>query len=134
MRRAGGFRREMGRLFATLRRLRSAAAALAILAAALAAAAGFTPLDPRAQVRAMGRGVNILSDDPFWEPHGAARFRARHFRIIRRGGFRTVRINLQAFCHMDSDGRLDRGQGRTVDFRISVVIMTSNSRSADQLL
>src|SRR5262245_57543559 len=32
------------------------------------------------------------------------------------------------------DGRLTDGQGRTVDFRNTVVIMTSNIRSADQLL
>jgi ATP-dependent Clp protease ATP-binding subunit ClpB len=32
------------------------------------------------------------------------------------------------------DGRLTDGQGRTVDFRNTLVIMTSNIRSADQLL
>ena len=32
------------------------------------------------------------------------------------------------------DGRLTDGQGRTVDFRNTVVIMTSNIRSQDQLL
>ena len=32
------------------------------------------------------------------------------------------------------DGRLTDGQGRTVDFRNTVVIMTSNIRSTDQLL
>ncbi len=32
------------------------------------------------------------------------------------------------------DGRLTDGQGRTVDFRNTVVIMTSNIRSADRLL
>jgi ATP-dependent Clp protease ATP-binding subunit ClpB len=32
------------------------------------------------------------------------------------------------------DGRLTDGQGRTVDFRNTVVIMTSNIQSADQLL
>jgi endoglucanase len=85
----------------------AAAALLAVAAGSGARAAVFTPVDPHAQVRAMGRGVNILGYDPFWAPHGHARFQARHFGIIRRGGFATVRVNLQAFSHMDAEGRLD---------------------------
>ena len=55
----------------------------------------------------MGRGVNVLGYDPLWKDPAVGRFQPRHFRLIRDGGFRTVRMNLQAFAHMDADGRLD---------------------------
>lgn len=64
-------------------------------------------LDPQVQVSQMRRGVNILGYDPLWKPGGQARFQARHFAIIRQGGFETVRIALEAFAHMDAQNRLD---------------------------
>jgi endoglucanase len=68
------------------------------------------PADPdRAQVVAsnLGAGINILSSDPFWSRAGTPRFKLVDFRRIRDRGFRTVRINLQAFAHMDASLALE---------------------------
>jgi endoglucanase len=105
----------MIRLTAALRRA-LAAAATAVLACAPAHAAGVRPLDPQVQVRSLGRGVNILGYDPLWEARGEPRFNARHFRLIRQGGFRTVRVNLQAFGHMNAQDRLDPRWLKTLDW------------------
>ncbi|MEO7277604.1 MAG: glycoside hydrolase family 5 protein [Sphingomicrobium sp.] len=53
------------------------------------------------------RGVNVLGYDPYWTASGERRFEWRHFAEIRKAGFDFVRVNLQAFSHMDSDNRLD---------------------------
>lgn len=60
---------------------------------------------PSPQLR---RGVNVLGYDPIWQDPARARFEARHFAEIRRGGFDFVRVNLFAFRHMDAAGRIDR--------------------------
>jgi endoglucanase len=48
------------------------------------------------QVKRLGRGVNIIGYDPLWQDFAKARFKDRHFALIREAGFRTVRINLHA--------------------------------------
>src|ERR1051325_4236584 len=48
----------------------------------------------------LGRGVNVLGYDPIWNDFTKARFQARHFRLIKQGGFDTIRVNLQPFRHM----------------------------------
>ena len=53
------------------------------------------------------RGVNVLGYDPYWTDASKRRFEWRHFAEIRRAGFDHVRINLQAFRHMDSANRLE---------------------------
>jgi endoglucanase len=53
------------------------------------------------------RGVNVLGYDPYWKDVSKRRFQWRHFAEIRRGGFDFVRLNLQAFSHMDEQNRLD---------------------------
>jgi endoglucanase len=53
------------------------------------------------QVAAMGRGVNIVGYDPLWRDASKARFQTRHFKIIKDGGFNSVRINLYGFRHMN---------------------------------
>ena len=58
------------------------------------------------QVKSMGRGVNIIGYDPMWRDPTRARFQLRHLRVIRDGGFSTVRINLQAFAYLDANGHL----------------------------
>ena len=63
-------------------------------------------MDPFDQVKRMGRGVNILGYDPIWRDLSKARFKESHFKRIREGGFQTVRVNLQAFRHMDAEDRL----------------------------
>jgi endoglucanase len=83
------------------------ASGLALLAArAQAAPPAFEPITPEQQVARMGRGVNVLGYDPYWQD-GPAHFQAKHFAEIKKAGFSTLRVNLQAFKHMDRDGRLD---------------------------
>jgi endoglucanase len=61
------------------------------------------------------RGVNIIGYDPLWNDPASARFKARHFRIIRQGGFDFVRVVLQSFRHMDAQNRLDPQWLATLD-------------------
>jgi endoglucanase len=78
----------------------------------------FTPLDPFEQVKQMGRGVNILGYDPIWRNFANARFKERHFKTIHDGGFQTVRVNLQAFRHMNTQNELDPAWFTTLDWVI----------------
>lgn len=81
---------------------------LATIGLALALPAAAREITPEAQVAAMKRGVNVLGYDPLWKDPAKARFQLdRHFKTIKAGGFDTVRVNLQAFAHMDAEGRLD---------------------------
>ncbi|HZU27195.1 MAG TPA: glycoside hydrolase family 5 protein [Bryobacteraceae bacterium] len=86
-----------------------------------AAVAADTP-DAFQQVRRMGRGVNILGYDPIWKNPAKARFKERHFQAIHDGGFQTVRLNLQAFAHMDADYKLDPGWMRTLDWAVNTAL------------
>jgi endoglucanase len=72
-------------------------------------------ITPQAQVRAMARGVNILGYDPIWSDPTKARFRLDHLARIKQGGFDTVRVNLQAFEHMDAEHRIDPAWLATLD-------------------
>ncbi len=69
----------------------------------------------RDQVKTMARGINVLGYDPLWKDPAQARFQMRHFKTIKDGGFDTVRVNLQAFSHMDADNRLDPAWLKTLD-------------------
>jgi endoglucanase len=82
------------------------------LATAGPAAAEVTP---QAQVKLMARGVNILSGDPIWRNQAQARFRLDHLARIKQGGFDTVRVNLNAFEHMDAEHRLAPAWLATLD-------------------
>ncbi|MFL6737514.1 MAG: glycoside hydrolase family 5 protein [Sphingomonas sp.] len=82
-----------------------ALASLGAAPAALAAQAASPALQQSDQP--FRRGVNVLGYDPFWNEGGKRRFEWRHFGEIRRAGFDFVRINLQAFRHMDVNGRLE---------------------------
>jgi len=73
-------------------------------------------MDPFEQVKAMGRGVNILGYDPLWRDSAKARFKAGHFERIHAGGFQTVRVNLHAFGHLDADNHLDPAWLETLDW------------------
>jgi endoglucanase len=59
--------------------------------------------DAFAQNAKMARGVNIIGYDPLWNSFEERRLQADHFRIIKEGGFSTVRINLHPFRHMDEN-------------------------------
>src|SRR5689334_3995303 len=52
------------------------------------------PLPAAAQVEGMQRGVNIVGYDPLWRDASKARFKPRHFELIRQAGFNSVRIVL----------------------------------------
>ena len=67
----------------------------------------YMPIDAFAQTAQMGRGVAVLSEDPGWTDPAKARFKARHFKLIRAAGFDTVRMVLTSFDHMDASLRLD---------------------------
>jgi len=64
----------------------------------------------------LGRGVNIIGYDPLWTDRSQARFKTKHFRILHDGGFQSVRVNLQAFSHMDADNQLDPRWLATLDW------------------
>lgn len=82
--------------------------ALGLASAALAQTAALPPL-------ALKRGVNALGYDPLWSEPSKARFQTRHMQAIRDGGFDHVRLNLHAFEHMDSQGRLSADWLKTLD-------------------
>lgn len=75
--------------------------ALLSLFAAAAALAADAPLSAADQVAQMKRGVNIVGYDPLWRDAAKARFKPKHFEIIKDGGFDHVRINLYGFNHMN---------------------------------
>jgi endoglucanase len=77
--------------------------------------------DASSQNRRLGRGVNVLGYDPIWESNDSARFKAEHFRIIRKGGFDTVRVNLHPFRHMGAapEFRLSDSWWRTTDWIVT---------------
>ena len=53
-----------------------------------------------AQNRRLGRGVNILGYDPIWRARDQARFKEKHFALLKEAGFNSVRINLHPFAFM----------------------------------
>lgn len=91
---------------------------------ALAAAVACSPVagrltaqtDPFAQVEKMRRGVNIIGYDPLWDDFAKGRFHERHFQLIHEAGFQTVRVNLQAFSHMDAQNKLDPAWVKTLNW------------------
>ncbi len=89
-------------------------------------------MDPFAQVKQMGRGVNILGYDPLWRDRGRARFQERHFRRIRDGGFQTVRVNLQAFSHMDAENRLSPAWLETLDWVVRQALTNQSTVILDE--
>jgi len=77
-------------------------------------------VDPFEQVKRMGRGVNIIGYDPLWQDPAKARFKEKHFKLIKDGGFGFVRINLHAFDHMEDQGdfRLEDSFINTLDWAV----------------
>jgi len=82
----------------------------------------FTPIDAFAQNAAMARGVNVLGYDPLWFNPSQGRFTPDHFRVIRKGGFSSVRVVLQAFAHMDANNRLDPKWFATLDTMVKAAL------------
>src|SRR5438105_11065715 len=80
-----------------------------VAAAALALAATAAQAQPASTMfeSPFHRGINVLGYDPYWTKISDRRFQWRHFAEIRAAGFDFVRVNLQAFSHMDDQNRLD---------------------------
>jgi endoglucanase len=93
--------------------LRLIVATLALLLAI--APANAAPANPQAAV-ALRRGMNVLGYDPIWQDASKGRFREKHFRAIRDGGFDFIRVNLQAFRHMKPSGELDKAWLERLDW------------------
>lgn len=93
---------------------RAAMAALLVAGCALAAAAD-KPLTPQEQVAQMKRGVNIIGYDPLWKDPAQARFKPRHLKVIKDGGFDHVRIVLHGFRHMNEKLELPASWFATLD-------------------
>jgi endoglucanase len=88
-------------------RLFALALAIATLQATPAIAAPAPAVTLKHGDQPFRRGVNVLGYDPYWTGKGERRFQWRHFAEIRKAGFDHVRVNLQAFSHMDAQNRLD---------------------------
>ena len=63
----------------------------------------FNNPDAFSQNKRLGRGVNIIGYDPIWKSRESGRFREDHFRIIKEGGFSSVRVNIHPFRYMDQN-------------------------------
>lgn len=77
------------------------------IAASPAVAEQLNPPTLRQSEQPFRRGVNVLGYDPYWTEGGKRHFEWRHFAEIRKAGFDFVRVNLQAFRHMDAQNRLE---------------------------
>ncbi|HEY5808923.1 MAG TPA: glycoside hydrolase family 5 protein [Povalibacter sp.] len=96
---------------------------LLLLAAVLpGAVAAEQSVSAAAQVRQMTRGVNIVGYDPLWKDPAQTRFQTRHMEVIRKGGFDTVRIVLQAFSHMDANNKLPQQWFATLDTLVQAAL------------
>ena len=100
--------------------MRAILLALSLIVSAGACAAD--PLSAAEQVKAMGRGVNIVGYDPIWEDASKARFQLRHFKIIKDGGFNTVRINLYGFRQMNEQMVLNPKWFATLDSLVNEAV------------
>jgi len=94
--------------------------AVTILMLAMAYAIEAKPVDAFEQNKKLGRGVNIIGYDPIWRSREQGRFKEKYFKIIKEGGFDTVRINLHSFRHMDKNApyRLSDSWFEIVDWAV----------------
>ncbi|HET9473534.1 MAG TPA: glycoside hydrolase family 5 protein [Steroidobacteraceae bacterium] len=95
---------------------------LFMASAPLLAAAQQSSLSAADQVAQMKRGVNIVGYDPLWQDPAKGRFKPRHFRIIKEGGFDTVRVNLYGFRHMNEKLELAPAWFETLDWLIDEAV------------
>jgi len=85
-------------------------------------AAVFPAVGAMDQVKKMARGLNIIAYDPLWKDFSKARLQESHFRRMRDGGFQTVRVNLDAFSHMNADNRLSAAWFKTLDWAVNAAV------------
>lgn len=84
--------------------------------------AGFTGVDAFAQTARMGRGVNVLSEDPGWNDPANARFKPAYFKKIHDAGFSTVRFVVNPFSHMDDYYVVDANWLKYLDTMIGTAL------------
>lgn len=87
-------------------------------------------IDPWLQAQRLGRGINVLGYDPIWSDPAKARFQAGHFALIRQAGFSTIRVNLEAFKHMNAADELDTQWLQTLDW----VVATATGQGLNVIL
>lgn len=92
----------------------------------------FVPIDPFVQAKEMQRGVNIVGYDPLWKNFDHRRFKQTYFKLLRDGGFNTVRVNLQAFQHMDDLGRLSPEWFKSLDWIVDNALANDLSVIIDE--
>lgn len=87
----------------------------------LGQATGSAGKDAFARNKQLGRGVNVLGYDPIWDSSAQGRFKQRYFKMIRDGGFDTVRVNLYPFRHMGAapDFALSNSWWQTTDWIVT---------------
>lgn len=96
------------------------------------AASPSVAIDPFVQVKAMQRGVNIVGYDPIWKDFEQRRFKQSYFNLLHDGGFNTVRVNLQAFAHMDGLNRLSPEWFKTLDWIVDNALANNLSVIIDE--
>jgi endoglucanase len=101
-------------------RILTCATLFVVCLATAASAAEPKQVDAGAENRKLGRGVNIIGYDPIWRSFEQGRFKARHFQLIKEGGFDSVRINLHPFGHMDpaAENALSRSWLKVLDWAV----------------
>jgi endoglucanase len=82
----------------------------------------FVGIDAHVQVAQMGRGINVLSEDPGWTNPANARFKPEHFKKIRDAGFSTVRIVLNSFDRMDQYYGIESGWLQHLDMMVNAAL------------
>lgn len=114
-----------------LKLLKTAACVMGILAAPLALADDPTPHLPPAtsqfveisahdQVRKLGRGVNVIGYDKFWQANSTGNYKEAHFAKIKAAGFDTVRVVLFTFLFLDNDNKLDAKWLNRLDWVVAI--------------
>jgi endoglucanase len=98
------------------------AAIPAAAAAVPAYQSGFAGVDAFVQLKEMGPGVNVLSEDPGWTDPAKARFKPEHFAKIKAAGFGHVRIVLTAMGHMDDYYVLETGYLHRLDTMVDAAL------------
>lgn len=65
----------------------------------------------------LGRGVNIIGyDAALWKYYTQGRFKEKYYKMIKEGGFSTIRVNIHPFKHMDSSYKINPKWLETLDW------------------
>jgi endoglucanase len=72
------------------------------------------------QNKRLGRGVNIIGYDPIWKDASKARFKDKHFKLIKEAGFDNVRIVIGPFKFSmnDANHTINPSFFKTLDYAI----------------